>query len=119
MSVFPAVARLLYGHAFVAAHGSAALRDAFYDFEETFELAASPVPHFLQRRFCRARHFLLTAFRRDWQRQSPDDTLNPPAGLQPHRSFKQHSQQLQRVLVACTPQQENGCVQAVSGGRAL
>ena len=63
VTVLSAVARLLYGRAFVAAHGSAALRDAFYTFEETFELAASPVPHLFQQRFCRARSFLLAAFR--------------------------------------------------------
>ena len=63
VSLFPAVARLLYGHAFVEAHGSTALLDAFCTFEGTFELAASPVPHMFQRRFCRARSFLLTAFR--------------------------------------------------------
>ena len=62
-SLFPPVARLLYGRAFVAAHGSAALQKAFYAFEETFELAASPVPHAFQRRFCAARRFLLSAFR--------------------------------------------------------
>jgi hypothetical protein len=62
-SLFPPVARLLYGHTFVTAYGSAALQQAFYAFEETFELAASPVPHILQRRFCTARRFLLSAFR--------------------------------------------------------
>jgi hypothetical protein len=61
-SLFPPVAQLLYGHAFVSAHGSAALQQAFYAFEATFELAASPVPHAFQRQFCRARLFLLTAF---------------------------------------------------------
>ena len=66
-SLFAPVARLLYGHVFVSAHGSAALQKAFYAFEETFELAASPVPHVLQRRFCRTRRFLLTAFRWDWR----------------------------------------------------
>ena len=62
-SLFPPVARLLYGHAFVSAHGSAALQSAFFDFEETFELAASPVPHIFQHRFTAARRFLLSAFR--------------------------------------------------------
>lgn len=62
-SLFHTVCRLLFGPAFVAAHGSKALRAAFFDFEEAFELAASPLPHLLQPKFCRARRTLLTAFR--------------------------------------------------------
>lgn len=64
-ALFDTVARLLFGREFVAAHGVKALRAAFFDFEEAFELAASPLPHALQPRFCGARHTLLGAFRWD------------------------------------------------------
>lgn len=62
-SLFHSVCRLLFGRAFVVAHGSKALQAAFFDFEEAFELAASPLPHLLQPKFCRARRTLLGAFR--------------------------------------------------------
>ena len=63
--LFDSVAALLFGEAFLEAHGCGKLRAAFFDFEEEFELAASPLPHALQPRFCRARSTLLAAFRRD------------------------------------------------------
>jgi len=63
--LFDSVAALLFGEAFLAAHGSRKLRAAFFNFEEAFELAASPMPHVLQPRFCRARTALLAAFRQD------------------------------------------------------
>jgi hypothetical protein len=58
----PTVAAL-FGEAFCARHGAAALQDAFFAFEAGFELAASPLPQALQRRFCAARRALLRAFR--------------------------------------------------------
>lgn len=63
VSLFDAVARLLYGRQFVDAHGCSALRAAFFTFEDAFELAASPLPHIFQPRFRRARSTLLSAFR--------------------------------------------------------
>ncbi len=61
--LFDCVAAQIFGAAFVAAHGRAKLRRAFFEFEEDFELAASPLPHFFQPRFCAARRTLLEAFR--------------------------------------------------------
>ena len=58
----PTVAAL-FGKAFCARHGAAALQAAFFAFEAGFELAASPLPHFLQPGFCAARRTLLRAFR--------------------------------------------------------
>lgn len=63
--VFGPTVEVLYGAAFVAAQDMARLQRAFFDFEAGFELAASPVPHMLQRRFCAARRQLLTVFRQE------------------------------------------------------
>ena len=61
--VFGPTVGVLYGAAFVTAQDMARLQQAFFDFEAGFELAASPVPHLLQRSFCSARRHLLTVFR--------------------------------------------------------
>ncbi|CAL5225964.1 g8766 [Coccomyxa viridis] len=61
--VFEPTVKMLYGGAFVAAQDMVRLQQAFFDFEAGFELAASPVPHTLQRSFCSARTHLLTVFR--------------------------------------------------------
>ena len=63
--VFEPTVEVLYGAAFVAAQDMARLQQAFFDFEAGFELAASPVPHMLQRSFCSARRHLLNVFRQD------------------------------------------------------
>ena len=52
----------LIGRPFLEAHGAERLQRAFYDFED-IELAASPVPHWLQPRFSAARRDLLQAFK--------------------------------------------------------
>lgn len=59
---FAASVSALFGPAFLDVHGAERLQAAFYDFED-IELAASPVPHWLQPRFCAARKHLLDAFR--------------------------------------------------------
>ena len=61
--LFPAALKSIFGAAFLDSHGSEHLQKAFFAFEEGFELAASPVPHFLQPSFCRGRRALLEAFR--------------------------------------------------------
>ena len=66
--VFEPTVEVLYGAALVAAVDMARLQQAFFGFEAGFELAASPVPHLLQRSFCAARRHLLTVFR---QARSP------------------------------------------------
>ena len=61
--VFRPTVEALYGAAFCQAQDMARLQQAFFSFESGFELAASPVPHALQRAFCAARSHLLTSFR--------------------------------------------------------
>ena len=61
--VFGPTVEVLYGAAFVAAQDMERLQQAFFDFEAGFELAASPVPHLLQRSFCSARRHLLKMLR--------------------------------------------------------
>ena len=61
--LFPSAVESLFGAAFLQHHSIAHLQQAFFAFEAGFELAASPLPHFLQPGFCRARRALLTAFR--------------------------------------------------------
>lgn len=62
-TLFDASVQTLFGAPFVNHHGCAPLQKAFYEFEEGFEMAASPVPHFLQPTFCKARTTLLAALR--------------------------------------------------------
>ncbi|KAL3148124.1 hypothetical protein ABBQ38_014405 [Trebouxia sp. C0009 RCD-2024] len=64
--LFPAALESIFGAAFLQHHGSRPLQIAFFAFEEGFELAASPVPHFLQPSFCQGRRALLEAFRISW-----------------------------------------------------
>lgn len=64
--LFPAALESIFGAAFLRHHGSERLQKAFFAFEEGFELAASPVPHFLQPSFCKGRQALLEAFRISW-----------------------------------------------------
>ena len=61
--MFAAALDTLFGPHFGQLHGAAALQRAFHNFDDGFELAASPVPHALQLRFTRARRALLEAFR--------------------------------------------------------
>ncbi|CAL8466371.1 g5907 [Coccomyxa elongata] len=61
--VFEPTVATLFGARFCGRHKLTALRDAFFKFESGFELAASPLPHLLQRSFCAARSHLLSAFR--------------------------------------------------------
>lgn len=61
--VFQPTVEVLYGTAFVAAQDMAHLQRAFFDFEAGFELAASPVPHIVQRPFSAARKHLLAVLR--------------------------------------------------------
>ena len=61
--LFPAAVTSIFGAAFLQHHSTAQLQKAFFAFEEGFELAASPVPHFFQPSFCHARKTLLEAFR--------------------------------------------------------
>ncbi len=60
--VFEPTVATLFGARFCGRHSLTALRDAFSKFESGFELAASPLPHLLQRSFCAARSHLLSAF---------------------------------------------------------
>ena len=61
--LFPAALKSIFGAAFLDSHGSEPIQKAFFAFEEGFELAASPLPHFLQPSFCQGRQALLEAFR--------------------------------------------------------
>jgi hypothetical protein len=61
--LFAPTVEALFGVKFCKRHGAAGLADAFFCFEAGFELAASPLPQFLQRGFCAARSHLLSAFR--------------------------------------------------------
>lgn len=61
--VYAPTVEVLYGKASLAANDILTLQQAFFEFEAGFELAASPVPHILQRKFCAARRHLLQAFR--------------------------------------------------------
>lgn len=61
--LFPSAVESLFGVQFLQHHSSNHLQQAFFAFEAGFELAASPVPHWLQRKFCRAKQDLLEAFR--------------------------------------------------------
>ena len=61
--LFQAAVESVFGSAFLQWHGTAQLQKAFFAFEKGFELAASPVPHFFQPSFCKARQTLLQAFR--------------------------------------------------------
>ena len=47
--VFHPTVAVLFGDALCERHGSARLQEAFFAFEAGFELAASPVPHWMQR----------------------------------------------------------------------
>jgi 24-hydroxycholesterol 7alpha-hydroxylase len=59
--VFSASVEALFGAVFLQRHGEGYLYQAFFEFEECFELAASPIPHFLQPKFKKARRKLLEA----------------------------------------------------------
>ena len=73
----PAAIEMLFGAAFLKRHssrgvpqeasfkrhGQADVLTAFATFESGFELAASPVPHWLQPTWCTSRAWLLSAFR--------------------------------------------------------
>ncbi len=61
--LFPAAVESIFGATFLQNHHTAQLQQAFFAFEEGFELAASPVPHLLQPSFCKGRKVLLEAFR--------------------------------------------------------
>ena len=61
--LFPAAVETLFGPAFLQEHGADSLADAYFAFDGGFELAASPVPQWVQPRWCRARSTLLRAFR--------------------------------------------------------
>ena len=98
--LFPAALESIFGAAFLRHHGSERLQKAFFAFEEGFELAASPVPHFLQPSFCKGRQALLEAFR--WV-VSP---LPPPAALSPlpqHPTFASSSCRLARLFRMRSP----------------
>ena len=59
----PAAIQMLFGRPFLERHRQAAVLQAFATFESGFELAASPVPHWLQPGWKRARSWLLSALR--------------------------------------------------------
>ncbi len=61
--LFAPTVQALFGAEFCSRHGPAALADAFFGFESGFELAASPLPHILQRSFSASRSRLLANFR--------------------------------------------------------
>ena len=61
--LFHAAVATVFGSAFLQRHGIEALQAAFHAFETNFELAASPIPHMFIPGFCRARRFLMAAFR--------------------------------------------------------
>ena len=66
--LFPAAMETLFGPAFLQEHGADSLAEAYFAFDGGFELAASPVPQWVQPRWCKARRTLLRAFR--WGLQS-------------------------------------------------
>eukprot|EP00884_Botryococcus_braunii_P002519 jgi/Botrbrau1/12268/Bobra.0323s0008.1 len=61
--LFGSAVSTLFGEPFMQRVGEETLRRHFHTFESGFELAASPLPHFLQPQFCRARTALLGALR--------------------------------------------------------
>ena len=61
--IFPAAVESLFGSRFVARHGIGNLQNAFFELDEGFELAASPIPHIFHPRFVHARRYLTTALR--------------------------------------------------------
>ena len=61
--LFPAAMESIFGAAFLQHHSTARLQQAFFKFEEGFELAASPMPHLLQPSFCQGKRTLLEALR--------------------------------------------------------
>lgn len=73
--LFPAAVESIFGAAFLQHHSVARLQQAFFKFEEGFELAASPLPHFLQPSFCQAKRALLEAFRISWTEGHFEDTV--------------------------------------------
>ncbi|KAA6426780.1 MAG: cytochrome P450, partial [Trebouxia sp. A1-2] len=73
--LFQAAVESVFGSAFLQWHGTAQLQKAFFAFEKGFELAASPVPHFFQPSFCKARQTLLQAFRVSWAAGHFGDTV--------------------------------------------
>ncbi|KAL4517297.1 hypothetical protein Ndes2526B_g00518 [Nannochloris sp. 'desiccata'] len=64
--VFSASVEALFGAAFLQRHGAGYLYPAFFEFEQCFELAASPIPHFLQPKFRIAREKLLKAITKSY-----------------------------------------------------
>jgi len=64
--VFSASVESLFGAAFLQRHGEGYLYQAFFEFEQCFELAASPIPHFLQPKFKKARRKLLKAITKSY-----------------------------------------------------
>ena len=83
--LFGASVEALFGRAFIDRHGEDALRDAFFEFEAGFELAASPLPHTLLPGFRRAKKFLLKAFtsslleHRDFDTEASQSSSASPA----------------------------------------
>ena len=69
--VFQPTVEVLYGTGFVTAQDMVHLQRLFFDFEAGFELAASPVPHIVQRPFSAARKHLLAVFRWDMMTEIP------------------------------------------------
>lgn len=73
--VFQAAAECLFGRAFIARHGCAALQEAFFEFESGFEMAASPVPHLFQPRFVKSRRTLVTSLRESFEKGDFEGTV--------------------------------------------
>eukprot|EP00775_Hariotina_reticulata_P002863 gene2863-3155_t len=61
--VFASAGQVLFGRLFFERHGLDQLLDAFLAFESNFEVAASPVPHWLLPGFTRSRSALLSMLR--------------------------------------------------------
>jgi 24-hydroxycholesterol 7alpha-hydroxylase len=64
--VFSASVEALFGALFFERHSFDYLYQAFFEFERCFELAASPIPHFLQPKFKKARKKLLDALTKSY-----------------------------------------------------
>ncbi|KAK9812081.1 hypothetical protein WJX73_004676 [Symbiochloris irregularis] len=73
--IFNAAVSTLFGASFLPRHGADKVMAAFSTFEKNFELAASLVPHSLLRAFCRARSFLLKAFKVSYDQGDFRDTV--------------------------------------------
>jgi cytochrome P450 len=86
--VFSASVEALFGRKFLQRHGKDYLYQSFFDFEQCFELAASPISHVFQPKFKNSRRKLLEAlttsfFQKDFIGSTIGDLIQE-SGMPPH-----------------------------------